>query len=98
MSNENTKILFGFQQLVRSNTQFRNAENDIRNLRNSLEDAVYRAKESGELLDNEFEQYKEIEKLLFQVKEYTEEMQSRIERRKCKVGYELENILSGDEN
>jgi hypothetical protein len=97
MTTENIKNLWKFQQLVRADTQFKTAEDNMRNLKNSIEDAVYRAKEAEELTAEEFQEYKEMEQLLYRVKKFVQDQESKISSRKCKLGYELEKVLGSDE-
>lgn len=96
MTNETIKQLWNFQQLLRADTQFKTADDNMRSLKNSLEDAVYRAKEAGEINADEFKEYKEIEQLLYKVKGFIQTQESRINNRKCKVGYELEAAIGWD--
>lgn len=97
MANEQIKTLWKFQQLVKSNENFKTAEEQIKTLRHSLEDAVYRTKDAEELSTEEFQEYHEMERLLLKVQNFIYKQNKKVDNKKCKVGYQLEKVLGSDE-
>jgi hypothetical protein len=97
MANEQIKTLWKFQQLVKSNENFKTAEEQIKTLRHSLEDAVYRTKDAEELSTEEFQEYHEMEQLLLKVQNFIYKQNKKVDNKKCKVGYQLEKVLGSDE-
>jgi hypothetical protein len=97
MTTDQIKTLLKFQQLVKANENFKTAEEQIKTLRHSLEDAVYRTKEAEELSTDDFQTYHEMEQLLLKVQDFIYEQNKKADNKKCKVGYQLEKILGSDE-
>ena len=97
MTNENIKNLWKFQQLVKSDNTFKTAEEQLKTLRHSIEDAVYREKDAEELTPEEFQKYHEIDQLLYKVQEFIYEQEKKVDWRKRKIGYELEKALGSEE-
>ncbi len=96
MTNETIKQLWNFQQLVKSDAAFKTAEEQLKVLRHSVEDAVYREKEAEELTSEEFQKYHEIEQLLYKVQDFIHEQETKVDKKKCQLGYQLEKVLGGD--
>ncbi|MEN6623687.1 MAG: hypothetical protein ABFD50_19335 [Smithella sp.] len=97
MTNEQIKTLWKFQQLVKANENFKAAEEQLKTLRHSFEDAVYRTKEAEELSTEEFQEYHEMEQLLLKVQNFIYEQNRKVDNKMCKVGYQLEKALGSDE-
>lgn len=89
MVNEQIKTLWKFQQLVKSNENFKTAEEQMKTLRHSLEEAVYRTKDAEEISTEDFQAYHEMEQLLLKVQDFIREQNKKVENKKCKVGYQL---------
>lgn len=97
MANEQIKTLWKFQQLVKANENFKIAEEQIKTLRHSLEDSVYRTKDAEELSQEDSQTYHEMEQLLLKVQDFIYEQNKKVDNKKCKVGYQLEKALGSDE-
>ena len=97
VSNENIKNLWKFQQLVKSCDTFKTAEEQLKTLRHSIDDAIYREKDAEELTPEEFQKYHEMEQLLLKVQDFIFEQGRKVDKRKCQVGYQLEKAFGSEE-
>jgi translation initiation factor 2B subunit (eIF-2B alpha/beta/delta family) len=99
MSNEeNYKNFWKFQQFVKSEECFKKAEEELKTFQHSMDNAVLRVKETGELSDEDYQEYKEMEALLYKVQHFINDQEKKAGTRRIQIARNLENILSGDEN
>jgi hypothetical protein len=99
MSNEeNFKNFWKFQQFVKSEQLLEVAEEQIKTVRHTLEDAVYRVKETGELTEEDFVEYKGFEELLYKVQRFITDQNKKTGEKRIQVARNLESELRRSEN
>lgn len=97
MVNENLITLFNFQELSVAHTTIRTAEEQLKIFQNTLEDAIYKAKGANGITKEEFEEYKQMEQTIYQLKRYVQEVEDNLGRNKRKLGSTLEKLIGTDE-